>query len=525
MAWSTSMVLMAGPGALAQDVEVTAQMVGRQLPPAYYQRVRTEPDAFELRHGWIARTERAAQLGMAVSDTLPLMVIPALFSDSPEPHVSAELLQQVLFDGPSEHGTLTEFYHEASMGQFGVRGLVLPWIRTDVSLSEAVGESYGLGSDAQVGAYLMQSLEAADSVVDFGLFDNDGLDGVPNSGDDDGFADAVAFEFLEVSASCGGPGIWPHRYRLGGWQDSTGTAYEFVSRDTSYSGGFVRVNDYIIQSTVACDGANVQTATTIAHELGHVLGLPDLYDSTDGILPEQRRWVVGCWSLMAAGSWGCGTMNRNDWVRPTHFGAWEKERLGWLTLVEVVQDALGRDITLDPVITSGRVLKVPLSADEYYLVEYRLQQGFDLDLPASGVLVYHIDETKSTRPCPICRVQLEEADGNQALLRNFTQGGNRGEPGDAFGASGPGRFTPSTNPATHRNAGDASQTTFYDISLDGAVAHLKISTVGIALARLLVPFLQGVAVPLAAVEEDYLDSVGNQNGRYDVGDLRAYIQR
>ncbi len=464
---------------------------------------------------------------MALSDTLPLMVVLGLFADSPDPHISAADLQKVLFDGPSEHGTLTEFYSEASGGRFGIRGEVAPWARTEVTLAAAVGESYGLGRDAQVGTYLLQALAAVDAQLDFSLYDNDGPDGLPNSGDDDGFVDAVAFEFLEVSASCGGPGIWPHRWQIRGWADSTWADSTYRTDDARFGAeaDFVRVNDYIIQSVVGCDGSSIQTATTIAHELGHVIGLPDLYDSSDGLEPEYRRWVIGCWSLMAAGSWGCGTADRAEWVRPTHLGPWEKQRLGWLTHVEVLENALGRMVTLEPVVSSGHVLKIPLTETEYFLVEYRTRQGFDLDLPASGVLIYHIDETRAMRPCPTCRVQLEEADGDFGLLRSFRQGGNRGEAGDAFGGSGPARFTPSTNPSSASNSGQLANVTFHDISLDGGVARLTVSTVAIALDRLLTPFLLNAATPLSATEEEYLDTVGNGNGRFDVGDLRAYLRR
>ena len=90
------------------------------------------------------------------------------------------------------------------------------------------------------------------------------------------------------------------------------------------------------------------------------------------------------------------------------------------------------------------MLKIPLEygtladTNEYFLVEYRRQEGFDLDLPASGVLIYHVDPTipgnQPARSGPGWHmVQLEEADGNSGLLRTFPEGGNRGEPGDACG--------------------------------------------------------------------------------------------
>ena len=377
---------------------------GVRLPPAYYEHIRRQPDLFEVRDGWIRRAERAAEMSTAVDGTLRVAVILALFADSPEPHISEVELQRVLFDGPFEHGTVTEYYDEASGGRLAVRGNVLPWVRTSLTMEEVVGTEDGLGDDAQTHSYLEEALDLADSMVDFGLFDNDGPDGTPNSGDDDGAADAVAFEFIEVAASCGGPSIWPHRSRMEYWLDSA-----YVTNDPRPGGGAIVVNDYIVQGVTDCGGVEPQKATTIAHEMGHVLGLPDLYDRSQGILPEQRRWVVGCWSLMAAGAWGCGTEHREEWLRPTHPGAWEKQQLGWLAQVEEVGEGLELEFTLDPVLTSERVLKVPLErgdladTNEYLLAEYRTKQGFDLDLPASGVLVTHIDtQIRGNQPCSGC---------------------------------------------------------------------------------------------------------------------------
>jgi M6 family metalloprotease-like protein len=470
--------------------------------------------------------------GSPLSGNLPVIMIQGLFADSPEPHLSKEDLQRSIFDGPSEFGTLSEFYEEASGGRLAVTGEALDWVRTSLTLAEVVGNNYGLGSDGQTGAFLFEMVEAVDPTVDFGLFDNDGPDGIPNSGDDDGTVDGVAFQFLEVSASCGGPGIWPHRSRLQNWEDREA----FVSDDVAAGGGFIVVNDYTIQSAVDCGGVEVQKATTIAHELGHVLGLPDLYDRSQGLLPEERRWVVGCWDLMAAGSWGCGTMNREEWVRPTHFGAWERERLGWLSALEVVGDVLDQEYVLDPVQAGEQVLKIPLDAGppgtqtEYLLIEYRTKEGFDLDLPASGVLIYHVDpKISGNRPCGTCpqqyMVELLEADGNNTLRLNFLQGGNRGEAGDAWGVNGPGRLTNSTYPSTRHTDGSPSPVTIYEISLEGGQAHLRLSTHEIPEGSLTRPFL-GTSGPSVSPEEaQYLDSHGNQNGQYDVGDLRAYLKR
>lgn len=508
--------------AAAQDIEVAAQHFGRQLPEAYYQRIREQPDIFEVQRGWIARNEAVSAANQEVRGTLPLVVIQALFADSPEPHITTAQIQQALFDGPAPFGTLTEFYRETSGNRLNVQGRVLPWVRTETTMAAAVGSNYGLGGDARTGAYLVQALTAADSLVDFSQFDNDGPDGRPNSGDDDGYVDAVVFQFLERGASCGGPAIWPHRSRIAGW---TGSA--FRTNDLRPNGQPILANDYIIQSTVNCATGELQTASIISHELGHVLGLPDLYDSSQGLEPEKRRWVVGCWSLMAAGAWGCGGMDQPlEANRPSHMGAWEKEQLGWAN-VTTVANTTG-EVVLRPVRTSEQVLRIDLSDKEYLLVEYRDRQGFDVDLPAAGVLVYRVDLTKPFRPCATCapeyRVSLVEADGNRSLTRTMAEGGSRGEPGDAFGAVSAGRLSRLTLPSAPRNNGALGSVTLSNMRTDGGAARFNLAAATLPAERLLQPLLQNGAAPLTADEQALLDAFGNANGSYDVGDFRALLK-
>ena len=65
-----------------------------------------------------------------------------------------------------------------------------------------------------------------------------------------------------------------------------------------------------------------------AHEFGHDLGLPDLYDTAGG------DNGTGFWTLMCGGSW----LNRgNDSIgtTPGYMGPWEKLQLGWLDYTTV----------------------------------------------------------------------------------------------------------------------------------------------------------------------------------------------
>ncbi|HEX9886133.1 MAG TPA: immune inhibitor A domain-containing protein, partial [Longimicrobiales bacterium] len=296
------------------------------------------------------------------------------------------------------------------------------------------------------------------------------------SGDDDGVVDAMVFEFLEVSASCGGPSIWPHRSSISNWNDEP-----FVTDDPGFGGESIVVNGYIIQGVTDCGGNQVQSAGTVSHEFGHVLGLPDYYHPIDGIEPQHRRWVLGCWALMAAGSWGCGPVGTLwPFPGPSHMISWSKHWLGWLDYVDVgpVHDA---EYVLDPVETSGTALRIPLdpAGAENLLIEFRERSSFDVYLPDTGILVVHQDFEGALRPQSGNRyfLRMEEADGDASLLHTLAGGGSRGEASDAFGVDGvAGRMNAETNPSTRRNTGLRSTVTIHSMTLDGGRARIRVST-------------------------------------------------
>lgn len=475
--------------AAAQDIEAEAALRGIELPDSYYRIIQESPDFFTLPNGLFG-VDAAGVRRAPVTGTASVPVILALFSDSEDPGTffSQEEIQRVLFDGPSDAGTITEAMSEMSRGQFTVTGEVFPWVRTSRTMLEVVGTENGFGQDADLGSYYVEALDLVDVNVDFGDFDNDGPDGVPNSGDDDGIVDALVVEYLEIAGSCGGPSIWPHRSSM---RARTGTGEPYQTDDASAhpEKDVIEVDGYITQGVSDCTGEKLQTANVITHEYGHVLGLPDYYHWVDRSAgPRGRRWVLGCWGLMAAGSWGCGDVEEEGEIRdpfgPSHLSAESKRWLGWVDLMDP-GEVWNEEIVLEPIQTSGAGLRIPLDdgGHEYLIVEYRGQIGFDAELPVAGVLFYHRDERlplgakpdpSSDDPYPLTLLERDDDDG---LLRMATEGGNRGVAGDAWGLQElTGKLNYHSRPSLALNTGDYPSAMVHEVRVEGGQATIVLST-------------------------------------------------
>ncbi|WP_043361352.1 immune inhibitor A domain-containing protein [Microbacterium testaceum] len=144
------------------------------------------------------------------------------------------------------------------------------------------------------------------------------------------------------------------------------------------------------------------------HEMGHVLGLPDLYDTSNDGGPTTR-WT-GPWDLMASTS------------GPGHaYFAWHRWMLGWASDAQVacVLPGQERTVSLSPVQSDGPTLlaAVRLDASRVLTVESRRAQKWDIGIPREGVLVSTVDVTRTTGDGPI---QVGFADGRHPDVRDET---------------------------------------------------------------------------------------------------------
>ena len=328
-----------------------------------------------------AQTQQAA-----TSDVLRNLVIPIRFSNHAGRTVPSESDLDVLFNSPiadpvlAPTGSVRELYLVNSYGKLEVVSTIAPWF--EVSNSEQYYAN-GVAADQTLHQALLEALIAADALIDFSQFDQD----------DDGYIDAITFVHSGYGAEWGGTDadgtyypnrIWSHKWQI--W-DTDGDGNYDPALDLpweSSDGNGVKVWDYHISPSLwDIQGSDIGHIGVVGHELGHFLGLPDLYDINGG------GNGVGSYGLMA-NSWGFdGTQ-----LYPSHLSPWSKLQLGWITPIVLStpgtyqlpnseeQDAFYR-------IDHG------YPAGEYLLIENRQPLLFDGDMPQGGLTIWHIDETSN----------------------------------------------------------------------------------------------------------------------------------
>jgi M6 family metalloprotease-like protein len=506
--------------AAAQDVEMLGRRYGTRPPAAYYEQMARDPEAFRFRRGRVARmrTEAAARTllrgaapdgGAAASGSAgagagapgaPLLalgpregpvegefaipVLLGLFDDSPSPPPfdMSEIDDQYFADAPL---TVRRYYEEVSGGRVTLLGELRDWERASLTRIQVTDGVSGLAG-SRIGDFIHELL-AMQVGVPWELYDNDGPDGEPNSGDDDGYVDALAVIHPTMGAECdqADDRIWAHKWSLSAFRENSGVPglAEFVTDRPSASGGFINVDDYFIQGVVSCDGDSLNEIGVFTHETGHAFGLPDLYDTFDG---DGRHAGAGTWDLMSSGSWGCDDRAPS---LPCHMGAWSKAMLGWVDVTTLPADAdLGR-LTLPPVETSGTVYRVDAGdgSGEYFLLENRQRGGFDQRLYQEGLLIWHVDpdvvlarwEANRVNGYDHMGVWLRQADGRDDLGRIDRPRGDAGDP-FPFNEGTPSEnsaFHAASNPASNSWLGTATGLTVLDVArVPGNAVELDLLT-------------------------------------------------
>jgi len=380
----------------------------------------------------------------------------------------------------SDRGSMRTYFEENSYGRFTITGDVFGWYRSSCSYRDIVNrdrtpftkDDYGLDTSPDaidsarcsfplnIWGIVAEAVHLADDEVDFSLYDNDGPDGIPSSGDDDGFVDALFVIHPGIGAEH--PAASPNREDYI-WSLQSSLDYYTPTKGTSADG--VKIGQFIIVPELGEIGV-------FAHEFCHILGLPDLYDPSRG---NGGMSVVGMMCLMDAGAWG-GPQHALGSV-PSHLCAPMKYVLGWINPFRVCLACGDSSIVTGAEFPPCEILPVafeimynPGGMDwnpsgkgrgEYFLVENRRKgvRYFDSYLPGSGLLIWKVDESRPDNTDPDhLLVELIQADGEDDIP---------GEDSDFWpGSLDKTEFTPYTNPPSSLSDGK-----YTGVSIENITEH------------------------------------------------------
>jgi len=358
---------------------------------------------------------------------------------------SSAYYQNLLFGGTS--GTLNHYYNEVSYGLLTVTGIVAGtgWYRSSNNMAwwgadtnTAQGQIDDL--NGPIFNLAKEAVQKADADINFALYDTNG-DGILESSE---LSICIVHAGSGQEATGSSTDIWSHRWIMYGsgysykGQPLSDVIVDGVRVTRKYPDDEINNRDvggYFMQAEDSPLG-------TFAHEFGHDLGLPDLYDtdySSDGI---------GVWGLMGFGSW----LGSPPGTSPAHPIGWCKMKLGWITPLELTSSNKNIEVHQIETETYQSLYKLPISSTEYFLIENRQKTGYDSYLPGSGILIWHIDDSKTSNDNEMDRwVDLEEAHGG---IQNLDIAGdnNWGDPEDAFYLRAT-AFTETTDPNSKSKAG------------------------------------------------------------------------
>lgn len=286
--------------------------------------------------------------------------------DSPREYYYRQANEPGFIDG-QQKGSVRDYFYEQSDGQFELTFDVVGPVKMLDSYTFYGADGNNGNIDINIGSMLVSAINMVTDQVNWADYDWNG----------DNEVEQVYFIYAGggQATGAGNNTIWPHKHNL---------------RHVKETGYKPMVKDGITIDTYACSNeVNQKNKTagigTLCHEFSHCLGLPDMYDTSGNSGNTSTNYGMGSWDIMNNGSYN------NGGYTPAGYTSWEKMMVGWLEPVELVSDAVVRD--MKPLSEGGQsyIIYNPAYRNEFYMLEHRTKNGWDKYIPAEGMLILHVD--------------------------------------------------------------------------------------------------------------------------------------
>ncbi len=288
--------------------------------------------------------------GMPTSGTVKVLALLISFNDYPGTTTPEYFTSRLFGDGVGgpPFDSLRNFYRRSSYNQFDVDGNVLGWYQAPYARSTIAETSQGRQT---VIKEALNFYEAQGH--DFSQYDNDG----------DG-----AIDYFCV--------FWtgPH----GEWASFWWGYYTWFSDSTFRLDG-KRLTSYSWQWELYNYPSGTFGPSTIIHETGHALGVPDYYDYDDAVGP---RGGVGNLDIMdGTGDHNCFSKFMLDWITPTVVST------GVQTVSLRASGVYPDAVLFMPGAVPGQIF------NEFFMVQNRYRSGNDTNLftGSDGLILWHVD--------------------------------------------------------------------------------------------------------------------------------------
>lgn len=292
------------------------------------------------------------------------------------------------FSDYNAKGSVRDYYIASSNGKFKPTFDIYGPVEVSHPAAYYVGAGSGLpgdGSNAYFGYAIEEALKKLDPTVDFSKYDYD----------EDGKIDNIFFFYAGFGQadSHDKSTIWPHQSDWSRYTHPATLKLDPITLDGKKFSTYACSNE--LQGGKLPAGYEhpyLDGIGACAHEFTHVLGLPDLYD-----VDYKGTATPGDWSIMAN-----GTYNDSS-TRPPLFSAYEQWVCRWLEFNDLTPEDNGHyevpSLSVacmngeEPVAYRLRIPRPGMSTfyQEFFVVETRTKDGWDLALPNEGILIWHID--------------------------------------------------------------------------------------------------------------------------------------